>query len=80
MAATGVQLLRLFESSMERAGLAWGRGVLGANEPGPQKTERDKRAPAGVFKIGKIYTYDPALPGGRRLSISHNHGGGCMDR
>ena len=36
------------------------------NEPGPQKTERDKRAPAGVFKIGKIYTYDPALPGGAK--------------
>ena len=47
-----------------KGGLAWGRGVLGMNEPGPQKTERDKRAPAGVFKIGKIYTYDPALPAG----------------
>jgi L,D-peptidoglycan transpeptidase YkuD (ErfK/YbiS/YcfS/YnhG family) len=30
------------------------------------KTERDKRAPAGVFKIGTIYTYDPALPDGAR--------------
>jgi L,D-peptidoglycan transpeptidase YkuD (ErfK/YbiS/YcfS/YnhG family) len=47
-------------------GLAWGRGVLGMNEPGLQKTERDKRAPAGVFKIGIIYTYDPALPDGAR--------------
>ena len=43
-----------------------GTGVLGVNEPGPQKTERDKRAPAGVFKIGKIYTYDPALPEGAK--------------
>jgi L,D-peptidoglycan transpeptidase YkuD (ErfK/YbiS/YcfS/YnhG family) len=49
-----------------KSGLAWGRGALGTNEPGPQKTERDKRAPAGVFKIGKIYTYDPALPDGAR--------------
>ena len=49
---------------MAKSGLAWGRGVLGTNEPGLQKTERDKRAPAGVFKIGKIYTYDPALPEG----------------
>ena len=49
-----------------KSGLAWGRGVLGLDEPGPQKTERDKRAPAGVFKIGKIYTYDPALPGGAK--------------
>jgi L,D-peptidoglycan transpeptidase YkuD (ErfK/YbiS/YcfS/YnhG family) len=45
-------------------GLAWGRGLLGVGEPGPQKVERDRRAPAGVFKIGKIYTYDSALPAG----------------
>ncbi len=45
-------------------GLAWGRGVLGTGEPGLRKVERDKRAPAGVFRIGKIYTYDSALPPG----------------
>lgn len=45
-------------------GLAWGCGVLGQDEPGVKKTERDKRAPAGVFRIGKIYTYDGALPTG----------------
>jgi len=45
-------------------GLAWGRGILGTGEAGPQKVERDKRAPAGVFAIGKIYTYDAALPAG----------------
>lgn len=45
-------------------GLAWGRGVLGTGEPGLQKAERDKKAPAGVFRIGKIYTYDKALPAG----------------
>jgi len=45
-------------------GLAWGRGVLGTGEPGPHKVERDRRAPAGVFKIGKIYTYDAKLPDG----------------
>jgi len=45
-------------------GLAWGRGLLGQGESGLQKTERDKRAPAGVFKIGTIYTYDSALPAG----------------
>src|SRR4051812_24323711 len=39
-----------------KSGLVWGRGVLGTDEPGTHKTERDKRAPAGVFKIGKIYT------------------------
>ncbi len=45
-------------------GLAWGRGVLGSGEPGKAKVERDGRAPAGVFRIGKIYTYDSALPAG----------------
>jgi L,D-peptidoglycan transpeptidase YkuD (ErfK/YbiS/YcfS/YnhG family) len=45
-------------------GLAWGRGVLGTDEPGRDKVERDSRAPAGVFRIGKIYTHDKALPSG----------------
>src|SRR6187200_1697493 len=45
-------------------GLAWGRGELGTAEPGAHKSERDGRAPAGVFRIGKIYTYDRALPEG----------------
>ena len=45
-------------------GLAWGRGVEGADQPGLHKQERDGRAPAGIFKIGRIYTYDPALPEG----------------
>ena len=48
-----------------KGGLAWGRGLLGADEPGgPHKVERDGRAPAGVFRIGKVYTYDGALPPG----------------
>ena len=45
-------------------GLAWGRGVAAATEPGLHKQERDGRAPAGIFKVGKIYTYDAALPPG----------------
>lgn len=45
-------------------GLAWGRGLAGQEEPGLRKKERDGRAPAGVFRLGKIYTYDPALPAG----------------
>jgi L,D-peptidoglycan transpeptidase YkuD (ErfK/YbiS/YcfS/YnhG family) len=43
-------------------GLAWGRGLAGQEQPGRHKQERDGRAPAGVFRIGKIYTYDAALP------------------
>lgn len=45
-------------------GLVWGRGVMGTDESGPHKSEKDKRAPAGVFRIGKIYTYDSELPKG----------------
>src|SRR3954465_7503185 len=45
-------------------GLAWGRGLAGQDEKGLRKTERDGRAPAGVFRIGKIYTYDAQLPPG----------------
>ena len=46
------------------SGLAWGRGLRGQGETGRHKREGDGRAPAGVFKIGKIYTYDPRLPSG----------------
>ncbi len=47
-----------------REGLAWGRGLEGQNEIGAKKAERDRRVPAGVFAIGKIYTSDAALPAG----------------
>ena len=45
-------------------GLAWGTGLAGQNEPGLRKRERDGRAPAGVFEIGKVFGYDPKLPAG----------------
>ncbi len=45
-------------------GLAWGIGLAGQDEPGPRKTEGDKRAPAGLFTLGKIYTYSTSLPAG----------------
>jgi L,D-peptidoglycan transpeptidase YkuD (ErfK/YbiS/YcfS/YnhG family) len=47
-----------------RNGLAWGSGVRGQEENVRRKAERDGRAPAGLFRIGKIYTYDRALPAG----------------
>jgi L,D-peptidoglycan transpeptidase YkuD (ErfK/YbiS/YcfS/YnhG family) len=72
--------LRLFERADARApwkpvspptsvlfgktGLAWGSGIAGQDETGLRKTERDGRAPAGIFRIGKIYTYDAQLPRG----------------
>jgi L,D-peptidoglycan transpeptidase YkuD (ErfK/YbiS/YcfS/YnhG family) len=47
-----------------KSGLAWGRGIAGQDEAGLRKREHDGRAPAGIFRIGKIYTYDAALPAG----------------
>jgi L,D-peptidoglycan transpeptidase YkuD (ErfK/YbiS/YcfS/YnhG family) len=54
-----------------KSGLAWGRGLAGQDESGLRKKERDGRAPAGVFRIGKIYTYDPALPAGAHFPFHH---------
>jgi L,D-peptidoglycan transpeptidase YkuD (ErfK/YbiS/YcfS/YnhG family) len=45
-------------------GLAWGIGIAGQGEAGLHKKERDGRAPAGIFRIGKIFTYDAQLPPG----------------
>ena len=45
-------------------GLAWGAGVAGQNESGLHKQERDGRAPAGIFRLGTVYTYDAQLPPG----------------
>ncbi len=48
-----------------KSGLAWGTGIAGQEQTnGPRKKERDGRAPAGIFTIGKIYTYDAKLPTG----------------
>jgi L,D-peptidoglycan transpeptidase YkuD (ErfK/YbiS/YcfS/YnhG family) len=47
-----------------KAGLAWGRGLINEKDQGPVKMEHDHRAPAGVFRIGIIYTYDRSLPSG----------------
>src|ERR1700680_4444704 len=47
-----------------KSGVAWGSGLAGQNENGLRKKERDGRAPAGIFRIGKIYTYDAQLPSG----------------
>lgn len=45
-------------------GVAWGTGLAGQGEHGLRKKERDGRAPAGIFRIGKVYTYDSQLPAG----------------
>lgn len=47
-----------------KQGLAWGRGVLGGDEPGERKREGDGRTPAGAFALGLIYGNDSGLPEG----------------
>lgn len=47
-----------------RNGLAWGRGVFGQEQLGRAKMEKDGCAPAGIFRVGKIYTHDRSLPAG----------------
>jgi L,D-peptidoglycan transpeptidase YkuD (ErfK/YbiS/YcfS/YnhG family) len=47
-----------------KSGLAWGRGLIEGQDQGRLKMEHDHRAPAGVFRIGTIYTYDRSLPAG----------------
>ena len=47
-----------------KSGVAWGSGLAGQVEEGLRKQERDGRAPAGIFRMGKIYTYDGHLPPG----------------
>src|SRR5512133_2378067 len=47
-----------------KKGRAWGSGIVGQDEPGLRKHERDGRAPAGIFRIGEVFTYDAVLPPG----------------
>src|SRR5215471_18343606 len=47
-----------------KSGLAWGSGIAGQDEPGLHKKERDGRAPAGIFAIGKVFGYEAKLPPG----------------
>ncbi|MFL6542200.1 MAG: L,D-transpeptidase [Chthoniobacterales bacterium] len=52
-------------------GLAWGIGLAGQDEPGLHKKERDGRAPAGIFRLGDVYTYETALPPGGDYPFHH---------
>ncbi len=45
--------------SVGRNGLAWGTGLHGgALDEGPVKHEGDGKAPAGVFRLSKIFGYE----------------------
>jgi L,D-peptidoglycan transpeptidase YkuD (ErfK/YbiS/YcfS/YnhG family) len=54
-----------------KSGLAWGIGLAGQDEPGLHKHERDGRAPAGIFRVGDVYTYETQLPPGGDYPFHH---------
>ena len=48
---------------MGRAGLGWGRGLLITRSlPGPIKIEGDDKAPAGVFRLIRVFGYAHRAP------------------
>lgn len=48
-------------------GMAWGRGPFVPSNPSiPWKVEKDGRAPAGIFQLGRIYGEAPTPPAGVR--------------
>lgn len=48
--------------TLGRKGSAWGRGLHPLLSGGPRKREGDGRAPAGVFRLGSAFGYDPQAP------------------
>lgn len=55
-------------------GLAWGNGVLPVphGQGGiPSKREKDRRAPAGLFRIGMLFGYAPKPPPGVQQPYYH---------
>lgn len=51
--------------NLGRHGLAWGRGVFQpSNSEIPWKVEKDGKAPAGVFELGRLHGYAAGPPKG----------------
>ncbi len=49
-----------------RRGMAWGRGLMTGDEPGPVKKEGDQKSPAGAFALGAAFGYRETLPEGAK--------------
>jgi D-alanyl-D-alanine dipeptidase len=51
-----------FDAVVGSNGLAWGKGVHEKNDEGPVKKEGDRKAPAGIFRLGKAMGYSSTPP------------------
>jgi D-alanyl-D-alanine dipeptidase len=50
-----------FAVVLGKNGMGWGKGLLDAGQPeGPVKQEGDGKAPAGMFKLGTAFGYEPS--------------------
>ena len=53
---------RPMASRIGRAGMAWGEGYVALRQSGePVKVERDKRSPAGIYRIGHSFGFSDGL-------------------
>ncbi|MFZ4767636.1 MAG: L,D-transpeptidase family protein [Roseimicrobium sp.] len=54
-----------WQVNLGRSGLAWGRGVFALpSGKAPQKREKDWKAPAGLFELGRLHGYASRAPQG----------------
>ncbi len=51
-----------WKGRLGKDGLGWGIGLHPPALPGPIKTEKDARAPCGIFELGDAYGYAPSVP------------------
>lgn len=51
-----------WKGRLGKDGLGWGIGLHPAGLPGPRKTEKDARAPCGIFELGDAYGYATSVP------------------
>ncbi|MGF6201875.1 L,D-transpeptidase family protein [Pseudomonas laurylsulfatiphila] len=50
-----------FAVVLGKNGMGWGKGLLDVGQPeGPVKQEGDGKAPAGMFKLGTAFGYEPS--------------------
>ena len=70
----------LFPVMLGKNGLGWGIGVHEGLGAGPVKQEGDGKAPAGIFRLGNAFGYDP--PKKHKLKIPYRQMTGtfeCVD-